>query len=51
MERLKNMGASGLITKGFTPEQIIFRVNRLLFPDKALADGRTIETGSHLRAC
>lgn len=35
MERLKNLGASGLMTKGLTPEQIIFRVNRLLFPEKA----------------
>ncbi len=42
MERLKNMGASGLVTKGFTPEQIIFRVNRLLFPDKAQTDGRDL---------
>lgn len=35
MERLRNLGASGLMTKGLTPEQIIFRVNRLLFPEKA----------------
>lgn len=35
MERLKSLGADGLMTKGLTPEQIIFRVNRLLFPDKA----------------
>jgi len=34
-ENLRALGASGLMTKGFTPEQIIFRVNRLLFPDKA----------------
>ncbi|MBI5970935.1 MAG: response regulator [Deltaproteobacteria bacterium] len=34
MDNLKKLGASGLMTKGFTPEQIIFRVNRLLFPDK-----------------
>jgi CheY-like chemotaxis protein len=37
MERLKNLGATGLVTKGFTPEQIIFRINRMLFPDKASA--------------
>lgn len=37
MERLKGLGADGLMTKGLTPEQIIFRVNRLLFPDKASA--------------
>lgn len=35
MDRLRSMGASGLMTKGLTPEQIIFRVNRLLFPEKA----------------
>lgn len=34
MDRLRGLGASGLMTKGLTPEQIIFRVNRLLFPDK-----------------
>ncbi|MBI5902715.1 MAG: response regulator, partial [Deltaproteobacteria bacterium] len=33
-ENLKGLGAAGLMTKGFTPEQIIFRVNRALFPDK-----------------
>ncbi|MBI2412541.1 MAG: response regulator [Deltaproteobacteria bacterium] len=35
VEKLKELGASGLMTKGYTPEQIIFRVNRTLFPDKA----------------
>lgn len=35
MDRLRGLGASGLMTKGLTPEQIIFRVNRLLFPEKA----------------
>ncbi|MBI5644032.1 MAG: response regulator [Deltaproteobacteria bacterium] len=35
MEKLRNLGASGLMTKGYTPEQIIFRVNRALFPEKA----------------
>ncbi|MBI5234935.1 MAG: response regulator [Deltaproteobacteria bacterium] len=34
METLRNLGATGLMTKGFTPEQIIFRVNRILFPGK-----------------
>ncbi|MCC6502728.1 MAG: response regulator [Deltaproteobacteria bacterium] len=34
MDRLRSLGASGLMTKGLTPEQIIFRVNRLLFPEK-----------------
>ncbi len=33
-EELKYLGASGLITKGFTPEQVVFRVNRLLYADK-----------------
>ncbi|MBI5344088.1 MAG: response regulator, partial [Deltaproteobacteria bacterium] len=40
LERLKELGASGLMTKGFTPEQTIFRVNRILFPEKAAGDGR-----------
>lgn len=31
LERLKALGAAGLITKALTPEQILFRVNRLLF--------------------
>ncbi|MBI5587638.1 MAG: response regulator [Deltaproteobacteria bacterium] len=34
MEQLRELGATGLMTKGSTPEQIIFRVNRILFPDK-----------------
>ena len=34
MERLRSLGASGRMTKGLRPEQIIFRVNRLLFPEK-----------------
>jgi DNA-binding response OmpR family regulator len=40
MERLKGLGATGLMTKGFTPGQIVFRVNRLLFPEKAAANPR-----------
>lgn len=36
MEKLKELGATGLMTKGSTPEQIIFRVNRILFPEKIL---------------
>lgn len=35
VDRIKELGAGGLMTKGFTPEQIIFRINRILFPDKA----------------
>lgn len=34
MERLKSLGAAGLMTKAFTPEQALFRVNKLLFPEK-----------------
>ncbi|MBI5467962.1 MAG: response regulator [Deltaproteobacteria bacterium] len=34
MVQLRELGATGLMTKGSTPEQIIFRVNRILFPDK-----------------
>lgn len=34
MEQLRGLGATGLMTKGSTPEQIIFRVNRILFPEK-----------------
>ncbi|MFQ5736066.1 MAG: response regulator [Thermodesulfobacteriota bacterium] len=37
MEKLRSYGASGLMTKGYTPEQIVFRVNRVLFPDKTAA--------------
>ena len=42
MDRLRNCGASGLMSKGYTPEQIVFRVNRVLFPDKA-ASGKPRE--------
>ncbi len=35
MTRLKGLGASGMMTKGYSPEQIVFRVNRLLFQNKA----------------
>jgi len=33
--RLRSLGATGLLSKGFTPEQVIFRINRILFPEKA----------------
>lgn len=33
--RLRELGGSGLMTKDATPEQIIFRINRILFRDKA----------------
>ncbi len=35
IQKLRGLGASGLMTKGYTPEQIVFRVNRLIFPEKA----------------
>jgi CheY-like chemotaxis protein len=34
VDRLRSLGASGLITKDFTPEQVIHCVNRMLFPEK-----------------
>lgn len=34
VNNLRELGASGFMTKGSTPEQIIFRVHSLLFPDK-----------------
>ncbi len=34
VENLRQLGASGMVTKEFTPEEIVFRVNGLLFPDK-----------------
>jgi CheY-like chemotaxis protein len=33
LKRLKTLGAAGLITKALSPEQVIHKVNRLLFPD------------------
>lgn len=39
LERLRELGAAGLVTKGFPPEQLIFRVNRALYPDK-IAHGK-----------
>lgn len=36
LERLKELGATGMMTKALTPEQIIFRVNNLLFPEKVV---------------
>jgi uncharacterized protein (TIGR02266 family) len=35
VERLRSLGVSALVTKDFTPEQVIHRINRLLFPQKA----------------
>ncbi len=33
--RLEDLGVCGFMTKGFTPEQVVYQVNRLLFPKKA----------------
>lgn len=35
IDNLKTLGASGFMSKNLLPEQVIFRVNRLLFTDKA----------------
>lgn len=32
MKIVKDLGAVGILQKGFTPEQLIFRVNRILYP-------------------
>lgn len=37
LDNLRRLGAAGFMPKGASPEQVIFRVNRLLFPDKATA--------------
>lgn len=34
MEFIRKLGATGLIKSDFPPEQLIFRVNRALYPDK-----------------
>ncbi len=34
LDKLKALGASGLMNKAYSPEQITFRINNLLFPDK-----------------
>ncbi len=39
IDRLKELGAEGLMTKAFTPEEIVFRVNKILFPYKAARRG------------
>ena len=36
LDRLKALGATGLMTKAFSPEQVMHRVNHLLFPDKVV---------------
>ncbi|MBI5048650.1 MAG: response regulator [Deltaproteobacteria bacterium] len=37
IDRLKKHGVEGLMTKAYTPEEIIFRVNKILFPLKGAA--------------
>jgi len=34
LDRLKELGTAGFMTKAFSPEQVVHRVNRLLFPEK-----------------
>lgn len=33
LEKLKALGATGLMTKDFNPEDTLFRVNKMLFPE------------------
>lgn len=35
VEEVKRLGAAGLLTKGNSAEQVRFRVDRILFPEKA----------------
>lgn len=35
IEGLRKSGATGFISKDFAPEQILFRINKILFPEKA----------------
>jgi len=35
-ERLKNLGVSGIMSKGFSPQQVILHANKFLFADKAI---------------
>ncbi|MBI3753934.1 MAG: response regulator [Deltaproteobacteria bacterium] len=39
IDKLKELGAEGLMTKAFTPEEIVFRVNKILFPHKGAPRG------------
>ncbi len=34
LEKLKTLGAAGLMTKSFTPEDTLTRINKLLFPER-----------------
>lgn len=40
IKKIKDLGATGLMTKAFTPEQTITRIHQLLFPEKR----KTIES-------
>lgn len=42
VSNLFKYGASGVISKGFTPERIIFHINRALFPGKAAASHHSV---------
>ncbi len=33
LKRVKALGADGLLTKGFSPEQVLHRIHQLVFPD------------------
>ncbi len=33
LEKVRSAGADGLMTKGFSPEQVLYRVHQLLFPE------------------
>lgn len=33
LERLRALGATGLMTKAFKPEDTLFRINKMLFPE------------------
>ncbi|MBI5328621.1 MAG: response regulator [Deltaproteobacteria bacterium] len=37
IDRLKKHGVEGIMTKAYTPEEIVFRVNKILFPLKRVA--------------
>lgn len=41
LERIKELGATGLMSKGFSPQQVVLHANRLLFPEKAARGDRS----------
>jgi len=44
LQRLKDLGAAGLMTKAFSPEQVMHRVNRLLFPENLVRAAPRVPT-------